>query len=81
MMRYVKQIALRIDWVLLLRLALSSVFIIEGYRKQASTDMGIGIALAVYSILAAHFKWGCGYGSCSVPGNANQTFKKNENPI
>lgn len=81
MMRYVKQIALRIDWVLLLRLALSSVFIIEGYRKQASTDMGIGIALAVYSILAAYFKWGCGYGSCSVPGNANQTFKKNETPI
>lgn len=81
MMRYVKQIALRIDWVLLLRLALSSVFIIEGYRKQASTDMGIGVALAVYSILAAYFKWGCGYGSCSIPRNASHPFKKNENPI
>lgn len=80
MMKYVKQIALRTDWVLLLRLALSSVFIIEGYRKQASTDMGIGVALAVYSILAARFKWGCGYGSCSVPRKA--TFpEKNENPI
>lgn len=80
MMKYVRQIAQRIDWVLLLRLALSSVFIIEGYRKQASTDMGIGVALAVYSILAARFKWGCGYGSCSVPRKA--TFpEKNENPI
>lgn len=80
MMKYVKQIALRTDWVLLLRLALSSVFIIEGYRKQASIDMGIGVALAVYSILAARFKWGCGYGSCSVPRKA--TFpEKNENPI
>lgn len=81
MMRYIKQIALRTDWLLLLRLALSSVFIVEGYRNQASTDMGIGVALAVYSILAAYFKWGCGYGSCSVPVNTNQSLKKNETLI
>ena len=80
MRKYVKQITLRTDWVLLLRLALSSVFIIEGYRKHANTDLSIGIALAIYSILAARFKWGCGYGSCSVPRKA--TFpEKNENPI
>ena len=78
MMKYVKQINLRTDWVLLLRLVLSSVFIIEGYRNQATTDLGIGVALAIYAILAARFKWGCGYGSCSVPGNANQSFKKND---
>ncbi len=76
MMKYVKQIALRTDWVLLLRLALSSVFIIEGYRKQANIDLSIGIALAIYSILAARFKWGCGYGSCSVPRKATFPEKK-----
>jgi hypothetical protein len=79
MIRYVKQIAMRIDWLLLLRLGLSAVFIIEGNRNQANVDISIGVGLAIYSILAARFKLGCGYGSCSVPGSANQMLKKSEN--
>ncbi len=81
MMRYVKEVTMRIDWLLLLRLGLSAVFIIEGYRNQANADFSIGVALAIYSILAARYKWGCGYGSCSVPGKATQPLKKNENTI
>jgi hypothetical protein len=51
---------------------------VEGYRTHAMTDLSIGIALAIYSLLAARFKWGCGYGSCSIPHNPNRSAQENK---
>jgi hypothetical protein len=50
--------------------------------KAANPDMLFGSALAIYSILAARFQWGCGYGNCTYTPpvsevNKNQLDQKN----
>jgi hypothetical protein len=65
----------RIDWILVFRLSLSAMLIISGYIKAANPDMLFGCALAIYSILAARFHWGCGYGNCTYAPPVSEVSK------
>lgn len=68
----------KIDWVLVFRLSLSALLLISGYKQAAYTDMYLGGGLAMYSLLAAKFKWGCGYGNCAYtpPRVKKQTIEE-----
>jgi len=65
----------RIDWILVFRLSLSALLIISGYTKAANPDILFGSALAIYSILAARFQWGCGYGNCTYTPPVSEVNK------
>jgi cytochrome b len=78
MMKRVTKMVKQPDWLLLFRVSLAGLLMVEGYRTHAMTDLSIGIALAIYSLLAARFKWGCGYGSCSIPHNPNRSAQENK---
>ncbi|MBU3745320.1 MAG: hypothetical protein FGM61_12390 [Sediminibacterium sp.] len=70
----------KIDWILVFRLSLSALLIISGYKQAAYTDMYFGGGLAMYSLLAAKFQWGCGYGSCAYTPPRMQSQNTIEEP-
>jgi hypothetical protein len=43
--------------------------------KAANPDILFGSALAIYSILAARFQWGCGYGNCTYTPPVSEVSK------
>ncbi|MBU3744007.1 MAG: hypothetical protein FGM61_05570 [Sediminibacterium sp.] len=65
----------KIDWILIFRLGLSTLLLISGYTQAAYTDMYFGGGLAIYSLLAAKFQWGCGYGHCAYTPPRMETQK------
>ena len=70
----------KIDWILIFRLSLSALLLISGYKQAAYTDMYFGGGIAIYSLLATKFQWGCGYGNCAYTPPRVQTQKTIEEP-
>lgn len=54
----------KIDFTLVFRLSLSMVMGFSGYLKNDSTSGIFAIFLAVYALIAAKYKIGCGYNAC-----------------
>ena len=55
----------KIEWILMFRLGISTLLLIDGYKQAAYTDMYLGAGLAIYSLFAWKYNWGCGYGNCA----------------
>jgi hypothetical protein len=62
-----KKLISKIDWVLMFRLAMSSAMIIVGIQTKDMVAGGFGTMFAVFSLVSAKYKVGCGYQSgCGV---------------
>lgn len=69
----------KIDFTLVFRLALSMAMGVTAYLQNDSTSGIFAIFLAVYALIAAKYKIGCGYNSCyNVPKPASKYAHKEE---
>lgn len=64
----------KIDYTLLFRLLLSIAMCSTGYIQNDRMAGIFGLFLAVFAIISAKYKIGCGYGSCM----SNTKFKLKE---
>jgi hypothetical protein len=57
----------KIDWVLMFRLVMSGAMIIVGIQTKDMVAGGFGAMFAIFSLVSAKYKVGCGYQSgCGV---------------
>ncbi len=65
-----KKLLDKIDWVLMFRLVMSGAMIIVGIQTKDIVAGGFGAMFAIFSLVSAKYKVGCGYQSgCGVtPG-------------
>lgn len=62
-----KKVYNKIDWVLIFRLVMSGAMIIVGIQTKDIVAGGFGAMFAVFSLVSAKYKVGCGYSNgCSV---------------
>lgn len=58
----------KIDWRLTMRLIMAASMIIVGYQSNDTIPAIFGAGLAIYAIIGAKYKIGCGYnGACGYP--------------
>jgi len=55
----------KIDYILSFRLLLSAVMCYTGYIQNDYMSGIFGLFLAIYSIITAKYKIGCGYNGCA----------------
>jgi hypothetical protein len=63
-----KKFLTKIDFTLMFRLLLSLAMVINGYKQNDNTSYIFASFLLIYAIVAAKYKVGCGYNTCS-PNN------------
>jgi hypothetical protein len=57
----------KIDWILMFRLVMSGAMIIVGIQTKDMVAGGFGAMFAIFSLVSAKYKVGCGYQSgCGV---------------
>ena len=62
-----KKIFRKIDWVLMFRLVMSGAMIIVGVQTKDMVAGGFGVIFALFSLVSAKYKIGCGYQSgCGI---------------
>ncbi len=62
----------KIDWRLVMRLVMAASMVIVGYQSNDYIPAVFGIGFAIYAIIGAKYKIGCGYnGSCGYPARKN----------
>ena len=62
-----KKIFRKIDWVLMFRLVMSGAMIIVGVQTRDMVAGGFGVIFALFSLVSAKYKIGCGYQSgCGI---------------
>ena len=64
----------KIDFILAFRLVLSAAMCINGYIQNDIVSGMFGVFLAVYSIIGAKYKIGCGYNSCGYTPRYESKF-------
>ncbi len=68
-----------IDWVLMFRLVMSGAMIIVGIETKDIVAGGFGAMFAIFSLVSAKYKVGCGYKSgCGVTPKYRSIQKTNE---
>jgi len=68
-----------IDWVLMFRLVMSGAMIIVGIETKDIVAGGFGAMFAIFSLVSAKYKVGCGYQSgCGVTPKYRSIQKTNE---
>ena len=60
-----KKLLSKIDYTLTFRLLLSSAMCYTGYVQNDYMSGIIGLFLAIYAIIGAKYKIGCGYNGCA----------------
>ena len=76
-----KKLFNKIDWVLMFRLVMSGAMIIVGIQTKDIVAGGFGAMFAIFSLVSAKYKVGCGYQSgCGVTPRyrSNQNTKEVE---
>lgn len=58
-----KKVFNKIDWILMFRLVMSGAIIIVGIQTKDIVAGGFGAMFAVFSLVSAKYKVGCGYSS------------------
>ena len=73
----------KIDFTLVFRLSLSIVMGVAWYTQKDNTSGYFALFLAVYAIVAAKYKVGCGYNACgySPMHSKNNAPKKALDPL
>ncbi len=62
-----KKLLDKMDWVLMFRLVMSGAMIIVGIQTKDIFASGFGAIFAIFSLVSAKYKVGCGYQSgCGV---------------
>jgi len=62
-----KKLLDKLDWVLMFRLVMSGAMIIVGIQTKDIVASGFGTMFAIFSLVSAKYKVGCGYQSdCGV---------------
>jgi hypothetical protein len=57
----------KIDWILMFRLVMSGAMIVVGIQTKDMVAGGFGLMFALFSLVSAKYKVGCGYQSgCGV---------------
>lgn len=58
----------KIDWRLTMRLVMAGSMMIVGYQSNDYIPASFGLGFAIYAIIGAKYKIGCGYnGACGYP--------------
>lgn len=74
-----KKLLNKIDWVLMFRLVMSGAMIIVGIQTNDMFAGGFGSMFALFSIVSAKYKVGCGYQSgCGVTPKYRSIQKTDE---
>lgn len=68
----------KIDFTLIFRLSLSVVMLFVAYQQNDKVSGAFGLFLAIYSIIGAKYKVGCGYNCGYTPRNNSKHFHKND---
>ena len=67
-MEIMQKLLSKIDWRLALRLVMAGSMIIVGYQSNDYIPAVFGLGFAIYAIIGAKYKIGCGYnGACGYP--------------
>ena len=69
-----KKFLSKIDYTLTFRLLLSIAMCYTGYKQNDYMSILFGLFLAIYAILGAKYKIGCGYNGCTY----TPTYKAKE---
>ena len=69
-----KKLLSKIDYTLAFRLILSAAMFYTGYIQNDYMSGTFGLFLAIYAIIGAKYKVGCGYNECVY----TPTYKANE---
>ena len=71
-----KKLFNKIDWVLMFRLVMSGAMIIVGIQTNDIVAGGFGAMFAVFSLVSAKYKVGCGYQSGCGVTSRNRSIQK-----
>ena len=72
----------KIDWVLMFRLVMSGAMIIVGIQTKDMVAGGFGALFAIFSLVSAKYKVGCGYQSgCGVTPRYRSIQKTEEHGL
>ena len=69
-----KKLLSKIDYTLAFRLILSAAMCYTGYIQNDYMSGSFGLFLAIYAIIGAKYKIGCGYNGCGY----TPSYKANE---
>jgi hypothetical protein len=61
----------KIDFTLIFRLSLSIVMLFVAYQQSDKVSGAFGLFLAIYAIIGAKYKVGCGYNNCGYAPRYN----------
>jgi len=61
---FMQKLLSKIDFILLFRLSLSTAMCINGYVQNDYISGIFGLFFAIYAIVGAKYKMGCGYNAC-----------------
>ena len=73
-----KKILSKIDYTLTFRLLLSIAMCYTGYVQNDYMTGAFGIFLAIYAIIGAKYKIGCGYNGCAYTPTYKSKLKLDE---
>lgn len=70
-----KNLISKLDFTLIFRLSLSLLMLVAAFRQSDFVSGAFGVFLAIYAIIGAKYKIGCGYNNC---GYVPRYHNKNE---
>jgi len=68
----------KLDLILVFRLIMTGVVGLVGYQNSDNVAMLFALFFAIYSIVGAKYKIGCGYNNCGYTPSNSAKHKTNE---
>ncbi|MDP4619349.1 MAG: hypothetical protein NWS87_02400 [Sediminibacterium sp.] len=68
----------KLDLILVFRLIMTGVVALVGYQNSDNVAMLFALFFAIYSIVGAKYKIGCGYNNCGYTPSSSAKHKTNE---
>ncbi|MCE2656024.1 MAG: hypothetical protein LW602_06150 [Sediminibacterium sp.] len=68
----------KLDLILIFRLIMTGVVGLVGYQSSDNVAMLFALFFAIYSIVGAKYKIGCGYNNCGYTPSSSAKHKTNE---
>ena len=68
----------KLDLILVFRLIMTGVVGLVGYQNSDNVAMLFALFFAIYSIVGAKYKIGCGYNNCGYRPSSSAKHKTNE---
>ena len=68
----------KLDLILFFRLIMTAIVGMVGYQNSDNVAMLFALFFAIYSIVGAKYKIGCGYNNCGYTPSSSAKHKTNE---